>query len=122
MPEWITRYWIEWLFGLVIAILGACYKRLSGKFAKDKAAREAQTQQDAREIQALKDGMRALLRRTIVEDCERAALNGWCDTTGKDIIQDMYDCYSALGGNGVVTPMVQHVMTMPSVAARERVQ
>ena len=29
MPEWITRYWVEWLFGIVAALAAASYRRVS---------------------------------------------------------------------------------------------
>ena len=43
MPEWIVKYWIEWLFGLVIAGLGLIVKGLSGKLKKERLAREELT-------------------------------------------------------------------------------
>ena len=29
MPEWIARYWVEWLFGIVAALAAASYRRIS---------------------------------------------------------------------------------------------
>ena len=51
MPEWITRYWVEWLFGIVAALAAASYRRVS------KHMHHARKQD-----KALDDGMRALLR------------------------------------------------------------
>ena len=35
MPEWITKYWIEWVFTLIVAALSAGYARLDKKFKKE---------------------------------------------------------------------------------------
>ena len=115
MPDWIIKYWVEWLFGLVIAILGGLYKHLSNKGKAERQEREAKAKQDAEEIKALKNGMRSILRRQIIADCEAAQKEEYCDTTTKDTIKDMYDSYHALGGNGVVSALVTQTMILPSV-------
>lgn len=114
MPEWIVKYWVEWLFGLVIAILGACYKHLSNKIKIEKAERLERAKKDAEEFEALKNGMRSILRRQIIADCEAAQQAGTCDVMSKDTIKDMYDSYHALGGNGIVNGMVEQTMKLPT--------
>lgn len=109
MPDWVTKYWIEWIFGLVVAVLGWCYKRLASKFTKEKAERVEKAEKDAVELQALKDGMRALLKRQLIEDCEAALKQGWCEPSIKESIQDMGLCYKSLGGNGIIPPMIEAV-------------
>ena len=110
MPEWVTKYWIEWVFGLVIAGLSWVVKRLSSKMKREKEAREELARQAAAENAALKDGMKSLLRRQILADCEAAQKAGWCDSTRKGTIQAMYDAYHGLGGNDVVTASVHQVI------------
>ncbi|MBQ8708537.1 MAG: hypothetical protein IJ523_10660 [Succinivibrionaceae bacterium] len=115
MPDWIVKYWVQWLFGLVIAALGAAYKHLANRVKKEREEREVKAKQDAEEIKALKNGMRSILRRQIIADCETAQQDEYCDTTTKDTIKDMYDSYHALGGNGVVSALVTQTMNLPSV-------
>ena len=110
MPEWIVKYWVEWVFGLVIAGMGWILKRFSAKLKKEKAEREKLAQQAADENKALKEGMKSLLRRQILADCEAAQKKGWCDSTTKGTIQAMYDAYHGLGGNDVVTASVHQVI------------
>ena len=114
MPEWIVKYWVEWMFGALLAILGACFKHLSNKFKKEKQERMEKAQRNEEEIKALRDGMRSLLRRNIIADCETAQIQGYCNITNKDVIKDMFDSYTALGGNGIVKPMVEQLMKMPT--------
>ena len=104
MPEWIAKYWLEWLFGLLIAALTVIVKRISTRLKKEQA-----------ENKALRDGMRSLLKAQIVDTCERVLRDGWCGSRMRDAINDMYDSYHALGGNGTVTSVVKQTMDLPAV-------
>lgn len=115
MPEWIVKYWIEWAFGLVIAGLGAIVKHLGSKIKKEKEAREELARQAAAETEALKSGMRSLLRRQILADCKQAMLDGFCEETARDTITAMYEAYHGLGGNGSVTDAYEAMRALPLV-------
>lgn len=104
MVDFIIKYWIQWLFGLLIAALGAYTKYLSGVIKREKA-----------EQKALRDGMRSLLRRQIIMDCESAIKEQYCPAATKDTIEDMYQSYHALGGNGVVTSIKDQMMALPTL-------
>ena len=103
MPEWIAKYWIEWVFGILCAILAGLYKSLASKLKRQKE-----------EQGALRDGMRALLMRSIEEDCEAAQKRGWCSVEKKKIVSAMYASYHALGGNDVITQMKNDMMRLPT--------
>lgn len=104
MPEWIVKYWGQWLFGLIIAALTGYIKHLSSSIKKDRE-----------EQKAIRDGMRSLLRRQIIFDCESAIASGFCPVSTKDTIEDMYSSYHALGGNGVVTQIKNQMMNLPNM-------
>lgn len=108
MPEWITRYWMEWIFGLLCAVLAGVYRSLTVRLKKQKEEQDA-----------LKNGLRALLRRQIISDCESCIREGYCPVTTKDTILDMYQCYHALGGNGTVSAVKEVVMNLPTVLLEE---
>lgn len=110
MLEWIVKYWLEVLFGLIVAGLGWTIKSLHKKLKEEKQLRED-------ENKALKDGMKSLLRRQILIDCEKAQAAGWCDSTTKGTISSMYEAYHALGGNDVVTAAVHQVIDGLPIAA-----
>lgn len=103
MPEWIVKYWVEWFFGLVITGLGFVIRSLHKKLKEEKRQREE-------ENKAIKDGMRSLLRRQILIDCEAAQNAGFCGVRRKETINEMYVAYHALGGNGVVSSAVHQVI------------
>lgn len=104
LPEWITKYWIEWLFGVLIAILTTVTKTLSNRIRKQQA-----------ENQALRDGMKSLLKAKIIDSCERAQKDGWCGSRLRDTINDMFKSYTALDGNGTVPGIVEQTMKLPAV-------
>lgn len=109
MPEWISKYWLEWVFGILIAGLTWVVKRMSGRIKTEQ-----------KENQALREGMRSLLRAQIVTSSERALRDGWCGTRLRDTINDLYSSYHALGGNGVVTSVVDQVMQLPAIEPVEK--
>ena len=115
MPDWIIKYWVEWLFGLVIAGLGLVVKHLSAKIKKEREAREALAKKAEAESEALKNGMRSLLRRQILADCKTAMIEGYCDETARDTIAAMYEAYHELDGNGPVTDAYNAVRQLPLV-------
>lgn len=104
MWEWILKYWLEVVFGALIAGLGILYKHLAKK-----------VQQNRDENAAIRDGLRSLLRRQIIEDCESSLKQGFCPITKKDTINDMYLSYHALGGNGTVTKLVDQIGNLPTL-------
>ena len=109
MPVWIQEYWIEWLFGIIAACLIGAYRSLQKRVNKEII-----------EHTAVKNGMRSFLRRQIIADCEDAIIKGYATTRLKDSIDDMYESYHALGGNGVVTQLKNQVMNLPSVMSHEQ--
>lgn len=104
MPDWITKYWVEWLFGIVAAALTVIVKRISGRLKKEQA-----------ENKALRNGMKSLLKAQILASCERAMTDGWCGPQLRDAINDMYASYTALEGNGTVPGAVRQTMELPMI-------
>ncbi len=102
--DWIVKYWVEWVFGLLIAALTIVVKRISSRLKKEQM-----------ENKALRDGMRSLLRAQIIDLCERAMHDGWCGARLRDTINDLYSSYHALDGNGTVTSVVKQTMELPAV-------
>ena len=103
MPDWIAKYWLEWLFGLLIAMLTWVVKRMSNRIKQQQIENEA-----------LRNGMRSLLKSQIVTQCERAMDDGWCGARLRDTINDLYQSYHALGGNGTVTDIVDQTRKLPA--------
>ena len=81
--------------------------------AKERRAKE-QERRRAEEYEALKNGVRAILRDRIIQ-----AEIHFCGTLHeitseqKENVELMYTAYHSLGGNGVVTTAYNHLMSMP---------
>lgn len=103
MPEWIAQYWVEWLFGVIIAGLTIGVKHLSKKVKVDTGKRKA-----------LEDGVCALLRNQIVHEFNRYTEKGYYPIYGRENVEKMYKAYSALGGNGTISDLVTGLKKLPN--------
>ncbi|HIR78901.1 MAG TPA: hypothetical protein IAD38_07830 [Candidatus Egerieenecus merdigallinarum] len=93
---------MEWLFGIVAALVAASYRWVS------KHMRHAR-----RQDKALDDGMRALLRDRIISACDHYFEKGYAPVYARENIASMYEAYHSLGGDGIVTDMVRQAMELP---------
>ena len=98
MPDWIEKYWIEWIFGILCAVWS-----LSAWLKKQKEEQDA-----------LKNGIRALLQRQISEDGNLYCRQKHCSIEQKNTFLCMYASYHALGGNGAMTNLRDRVMALPN--------
>lgn len=99
---WVLAHWLEWAFGIIASVFAIMYKRLTKKVKQNK------TEQDA-----IKSGIRALLKNEIKEQYERWNEMGYCPIDGRENIRDMYDAYHGLGGNGTVTNLIDKLADLP---------
>ena len=103
MPDWITQYWVLWVFGLISAGLTAWCKHMSSILKKDKLERKAQIK-----------GIRWMLGQQIISMCEESIQDGYCSAARKNEIVEGYDAYRQLGGNGAVTALKDQMMLLPT--------
>lgn len=85
MWEWIAKYWIEALFGLIVAGLSAGYARLAKKLKKERAKN-----------QAIENGLTGILRIQIIDTYEKCKEAGRISLSRKDAIGDVYRSYVEL--------------------------
>lgn len=87
MWDFIVRYWIEFLFGIIVAGLSAAYGRLEKKFKAEK-----------RKNQAIENGLRGILRIQILDTYDKCVAAGRkISISRKDAIASIYQSYCALG-------------------------
>jgi len=103
LKEFIIKYWMEVLFGLMIAGASAAYKRLSAKVHKQIA-----------DQRCLHSGTQALLRNEIIRAYDRYIEQGWIPIYGRENVLEMYDAYHKLGGNGTITKIMDELKGLPS--------
>lgn len=98
MIEFIIKYWLEFLFGIVIAVLGYVIKKLRGLYSKQKA---------------VENGVQALLRNELIRRYREYELKGEMSILDKENIEHMFNEYENLGGNGTVKQMYEELLTLP---------
>lgn len=99
--DWIAKYWLEFLFGLVLSGLG-----FSIKFIWTK-------------IKAFNNGLQALLRDKIVQSYYESMEKGYCPIYKFESINLMYQEYHRLGGNSFVTQLVNELKELPKIKSNE---
>lgn len=102
MWEFVLKYWVEFLFGIVAAGLIAGYKKLAGKIQGEKETEKA-----------IADGMKYLLMFKLREEGEKYLTDGKCSTEHKHEFEKVYNAYHALGGNGTITALKDKVLQLP---------
>ena len=96
--DFIIKYWIEFvLVGLTSGIAYAIKQYIGLKF-----------------------GVQALIRNELVRIYETRTQEGYCPTYIKETVEDMYVNYHKLGGNGMVTKMVNKIYDLPNERKREK--
>lgn len=102
MWEWFCKYWLECLFGLMVTGVGIVQKRLSKRMKIER-----------KRNQAIENGVRDMLRLTILDNYERCKSSGVISVARKDAVDSAYQSYHALGGNGTITKVHEEIMDMP---------
>ena len=100
--DFVVKYWVEFLFGIVAAGLVAGYKKLANKIESDK-----QTEQ------AIADGVKYLLMYQLREEGERYLTDGRCSIESKREYEKVYTAYHALKGNDTITELKDKVLQLP---------
>lgn len=100
MKEFIVKYWLEFIFGIVIAIISGLIKRLKTKY------------------DSLQNGMLSLLRAELIRSGEKYIAQGWIPIYAKEAYDKSYEAYHGLGGNGTMTELHSKVMALPDFEPR----
>lgn len=94
MMDFIITYWVEFAFGLAITGLSFGYNRLQKRF---------------KEHDDLKEGLVAILHDRIFQSGMYFLDKGEISVRELDNIEEMYNAYHKLGGNGTGTEVFERV-------------
>lgn len=101
MREFIMQYWLEFLFGVLIAVLSAGVKTVKNRL-----------KQQAQEQEALKHGLIAILHDRLFQSGMYFIGKGEIGLSELKNIEKLYEAYHALGGNGTGTEVYERVMDL----------
>lgn len=104
MEEWIVKYWLQVLFGIVVAVLGIAYRKLSCR---------------VKQQEAIKLGMMALLWDRLYQIYNECELKGCISIDGLKNVDNIYKQYHALGGNGTGTELYERLCNLPTRHTRQ---
>lgn len=87
MWDFILKYWLEFVFGLIVAGLSAAYAHLAKRFKAEKKKNEA-----------IENGLRGILRIQILDTYDKCIADGKrISVSRKDAVVSIYQSYCALG-------------------------
>lgn len=98
MLEFIIKYWLEFLFGLVVGVLTFLMKKISTLYKKEKA---------------IENGVQALLRNELIRRYREYETKGEITILDKENIEHLFNEYKNLGGNGTVAQMYEEMLNLP---------
>ena len=81
--------------------------------------REREKDKEREEQEAIRDGIRAVLRDRILQAYNHFSRQGKIQIEELENISNMYIAYHNLGGNGVVTSIYQKVLEIPHELKKE---
>ena len=86
MWDFILKYWLEFVFGLIVAGLSAAYAHLAKKLKAERMKN-----------QAIENGLKGILRIQILDTYDKCVENGkTISVSRKDAIGSVYRSYVAL--------------------------
>ena len=103
MPDWIVKYWVEWLFGIVVTVLGYLIKKINTR------VKQTSSKNDAIEL-----GVQALLRSQMIDDYNHYVEKGYAPIYARENFENVYLQYKNLGGNGVMTDIHEKFRALPT--------
>jgi len=92
MWDWILKYWVEVLFGLILSSFGVAFR-----FAYKKLLEQLKGQK------LTQTGLVAILHDLIYRNCTEYLGQGFITTDELENLTLMYETYHSLGGNGTAT-------------------
>ena len=99
--DWISKYWLTYLFGLICTGMTAAVAKLWRRSKRDRALTEA-----------VQRGVQALLRNAIIKDYNKYMEQGFCPIYARDSLSSMLREYQALGGNSTTPDLVARVLAL----------
>lgn len=107
--DWIVKYWVEWVFGIVATIILLLFKKLNRKLNDTKK------KDDAIEL-----GIQALLRAQMIADYNHYYDKGTAPIYARENFENVYQQYKNLGGNGVMTDIHSKFMALPTPKGEDK--
>lgn len=100
--DYIAANWLDWVLGILMAVVTIGYRNVSKRLQEEKARNEA-----------IAEGVQSLLRESIVSNYNKYLEKGYCPIYAKESMKKVYLAYHDLGGNDVATSLYNKLLAMP---------
>lgn len=90
--QFISQWWLAFAFGIVGTAITVTWKK----------------------VKAVSRGMRALLKDRIVQAYNHYKDKEYFPIYARETVQDLYDQYHTLGGNGTITHLFAEIRELPT--------
>ena len=98
MIDFISKYWIQELFAIIIAFMTWLFQRIRAWKKEQEVVRE---------------GIVAILHDRLYQACVVFMKQGYCSVDDRRNLESIYAPYHALGGNGTGSSLYEKCMTLP---------
>lgn len=102
MIDFVVKYWLEIVFGLIVSLICYVVKKLKNKLEE----------QDIKNT-AIEQGVQALLRNELIRRYREYENKGEISIIDMENIEHMFEEYKNLGGNGTIAKMYEDMMNLP---------
>lgn len=97
--EFIVKYWLEVLFGVMVTGLTLAYRKLAARVKRQEA---------------VEMGIQALLRDRMIQAYNHYSEKKYCPIYARENVEELYSRYHALGGNGTVSDLMDKLRELPT--------
>lgn len=98
MIDFIIKYWLEFVFGIMVGLLTYLIKKIKSLHTKEKA---------------VEHGVQALLRNELIRRYREYETKGEITILDKENVEHLFKEYKNLGGNGTVAQMYEEIIDLP---------
>lgn len=109
------------LVELIVGVIGALFGAGGATAVTPLALRryEERNALDPRRLQAVMNIARENAYINLMRIHRNAVAQGWCDARTREFAEELYENYTALGGNGFGTSMIDEIRHMPAYDPRQ---
>lgn len=107
-----NSFW-NFLFGLLGTVLSAAVGALVAWIKLRRAKKGTEAQELAERLKLIEHGQMLIMRSDLIRLHDIFTKRGYCPVSVKLSVREEYDGYHVLGGNGVVTHMMDEITALP---------
>lgn len=113
MVEFIIKYWLEVLFGVIVGIIGYYIKKIREQQEKQAKELEQRKKEEKIKQETLVAGVLALLRNELIRRFREYKEKGEMSMLDKENMEHMFEAYFGLGGNGMMHDVHKEFLEIP---------